>query len=246
MRTGEGCCGDPGAPLRRFLFLRRSLALVLAALEVFAPGNPRGREPPMSESLERLAHNQSVFSEVSERIENLAEVNERIGYLAEDATSEFVCECSNLECTETIELNLKAYERVRSNPTWFVIKPGHDSFQIARIISQDDGYTVVEKLILEEWRSRIPGTDSQLSCSRPRCRLAKQESVEWDRGHAEPGSLPTVPLSPVAAPARLRQLIYMTPESEGLTRGPSAARTRPRHELTGVGSASPGCGRGSP
>ena len=108
----------------------------------------------MSESLERLAHNQSVFSEVSERIEYLAEVNERIGYLAEDATSEFVCECSNLECTETIELNLKAYERVRSNPTWFVIKPGHDSFQIARIISQDDGYTVVEKLILEEYMEK--------------------------------------------------------------------------------------------
>lgn len=105
----------------------------------------------MSASLERLARNQSLFREVNERIEYLAEVNERIGYVAEGATSEFVCECSNLECIETIELNRKAYERVRSNPTWFVIKSDHDIFQIARIISRDDGHAVVEKLIAEEY-----------------------------------------------------------------------------------------------
>ena len=105
----------------------------------------------MSESLERLARNQTLFREVNERIEYLAEVNERIGYHAEGAASEFVCECSNPECIETIELNLKAYERVRSNPTWFLIKRDHDIPQIERVISQDDGYAVVEKLILEEY-----------------------------------------------------------------------------------------------
>ena len=34
----------------------------------------------MSESLERLARNQSRFRDLSERFEYLAEVNERIGY----------------------------------------------------------------------------------------------------------------------------------------------------------------------
>jgi len=105
----------------------------------------------MSESLERLARNQSLFIEVSERIQYLAEVNERIGYSAEGATSEFVCECSNTECTSTIELTVVEYERVRSNPTWFVIKADHDLAQIERVVSRDDGYAVVEKLILEEY-----------------------------------------------------------------------------------------------
>ena len=105
----------------------------------------------MSESLERLARNQTLFREVNERIEYLAEVNERIGYFAEGAMSEFVCECSNPECIETIELNLIAYECVRSNPTWFLIKTDHDISQIERVISQDDRYAVVEKLILEEY-----------------------------------------------------------------------------------------------
>ena len=102
-------------------------------------------------SLERLAHNQTLFREVNERIQYLGEVNERIGYSAEGATSEFVCECSSTECISTIELTVVEYERVRSNPTWFVIKPDHDLAQIERVVSRDDGFAVVERLILEEY-----------------------------------------------------------------------------------------------
>ena len=91
----------------------------------------------MSASLERLARNQSLFSEVNERIQYLAEVNERIGYLPEGATSEYVCECSSTECISTIELTVVEYERVRSNPTWFVIKPDHDVAQVERVVSRD-------------------------------------------------------------------------------------------------------------
>ena len=105
----------------------------------------------MSESLERLARNQTLFREVNERIQYLGEVNERIGYSAEGATSEFVCECSSTECISTIELTVVEYERVRSNPTWFVIKPDHDLVQIERVVSRDDGFSVVERLILEEY-----------------------------------------------------------------------------------------------
>ena len=105
----------------------------------------------MSESLERLARNQTLFREVNERIQYLGEVNERIGYSAEGATSEFVCECSSTECISTIELTVVEYERVRSNPTWFVIKPDHDLAQIERVVSRDDGFAVVERLILEEY-----------------------------------------------------------------------------------------------
>lgn len=113
----------------------------------------------MSESLERLARNQSLFRDVNERIRYLADVNERIEYDAEGATSEFVCECSNPECISTIELTVVEYERVRSNPTWFVIKTD-DLAQSERVVSRDDGYAVVEKLILEEYmRETDPRSD---------------------------------------------------------------------------------------
>jgi hypothetical protein len=96
----------------------------------------------MSESLERLAHNQTLFREVNERIETIAGDNEVV---------EFLCECSNTDCTDTIVLNLSEYERVRSNATWFLIKPDHDIRQVERVISRADGYAVVEKLIAVEY-----------------------------------------------------------------------------------------------
>lgn len=92
----------------------------------------------MSESLERLARNQALFRQVNERIERNA---------GDDEVVEFLCECSNTDCADTIEMKISEYERVRSNATWFLIKPDHDIPQIERVTSRDDGYVVVEKLI---------------------------------------------------------------------------------------------------
>jgi hypothetical protein len=100
------------------------------------------KERPMSESLERLARNQSLFREVNERIDTIAGDNDVV---------EFLCECTNTDCAETIELEVSEYERVRSNATWFVIKQDHDMRQIERVISRRDGYAVVEKLIGVEY-----------------------------------------------------------------------------------------------
>jgi hypothetical protein len=71
----------------------------------------------MSESLERLARNQALFREVNERIETIAGDNDAV---------EFVCECSNTDCSSTIKLSRSEYERVRSKSSWFVIKLDHD------------------------------------------------------------------------------------------------------------------------
>ena len=81
-----------------------------------------------------------------------------------------MCECSNTDCASTIELTVAEYERVRSNSTWFAIELDHDLPQIERVVSQDDGYAVVEKLILEEYmqatdpRSHGPRIRVVLSC----------------------------------------------------------------------------------
>lgn len=96
----------------------------------------------MSESLERLARNQSLFREVNERIEWIAGDNEVV---------EFVCECSDTDCVSTVELKVDVYERVRSNSTWFFVRSGHDIPEIERVVSRSDGYAVVEKLVAIEF-----------------------------------------------------------------------------------------------
>ena len=95
----------------------------------------------MSESLERLARNQALLRKVNERIEENADDSDAVV---------FACECSRTECMSTVELSVAEYERVRSNSTWFLVKPGHDIPQIERVISRDDGYVVVEKLVAQD------------------------------------------------------------------------------------------------
>lgn len=96
----------------------------------------------MPQSLERKARNQALFREVNEQIAQMAD-----GY----GLTEFVCECSNPDCIEVISVRNSDYEFVRDNPTWFVIRKDHDIPEIERVVSENDGYAVVEKFVAEEY-----------------------------------------------------------------------------------------------
>ena len=60
---------------------------------------------PSNDRTERAAINQSVFREVNERLEGLAETFQ---YVAK--TAAFTCECASLECVEQMEMSLDEYE----------------------------------------------------------------------------------------------------------------------------------------
>jgi hypothetical protein len=92
----------------------------------------------MDASLERLARNQTLFREVNER---LLEMSDGRG-----EGIEFLCECSQPECSETIPLSLDEYNEVRSHPKSFVIVPGHETPEVERVTESNGHYIVVEKL----------------------------------------------------------------------------------------------------
>jgi hypothetical protein len=82
------------------------------------------------------AHNQALIREVNERIEAIA---------AHAAPPEFLCECADEGCVETIELSIAQYEAIRSSPLRFPVKPGHDCPEFERVVDEHDRYVVVEK-----------------------------------------------------------------------------------------------------
>ena len=83
---------------------------------------------------ERLTVNQEVLREVNEHIRGVAELSSSI----------FVCECSDAACLGTLELRLEEFDRIRSNPTWFILKPGHAEMSIEAVLEENTGYLVVE------------------------------------------------------------------------------------------------------
>jgi len=77
------------------------------------------------------------------------EVNERLREMVGDseAPTEFLCECSNPDCSETIALDLDEYEGVRSSPNLFAVTRGHEIATIERVVGGTDAYKLVEKII---------------------------------------------------------------------------------------------------
>ena len=74
-------------------------------------------------------------------------VNEQIRTLATDSTVvELVCECAKPGCWEVLTVSPGDYEEVRRFPTRFITLPGHASIELERIVADNGGFLVVEKL----------------------------------------------------------------------------------------------------
>ena len=99
----------------------------------------------MPPSEKRVARNEALFREFNERVEDVADTFDLRGE-GDSLRVGFVCECGNFDCLERIELTRAAYEEVRSDPKRFVVAPGHEDMEIARVVSRGEGYLVVEKV----------------------------------------------------------------------------------------------------
>ena len=87
----------------------------------------------------RMARTESAFRELNEAIAGTAERFE-----AEEA--DFVCECADPQCAHRVTAELEDYEEVRSEPTHFLLAPGHHKPQVEQIVERTGEFEVVEKV----------------------------------------------------------------------------------------------------
>jgi hypothetical protein len=123
--------GDPPPPRTH-----RAIIALVPPCEI--TGAKEYDRPVDERSQERLARNEAFFREVNERIR---EVADRFG----GDEYEFVCECSDPNCSARISLTAAKYERVRANGTRFVLAPGHEVPSIENTIADEGDHVVVEK-----------------------------------------------------------------------------------------------------
>lgn len=86
-----------------------------------------------------IGRHQSLFREVNERIEELAE-----SFDLRDAVP-ILCECGNTDCNERIVLTEAEYDKLRRIPTHFAVLRGHDIPAVERVVEQNERFVVVEK-----------------------------------------------------------------------------------------------------
>jgi hypothetical protein len=87
----------------------------------------------------RIAQTESVYRHVNERIAETAE------QLQTDETV-FVCECADPDCQHRLQVPLETYERVREDPTRFIVAEGHEEPAYERVVARRRGYRIIEKL----------------------------------------------------------------------------------------------------
>jgi hypothetical protein len=90
-------------------------------------------------SRSELARNEAFFRAVNEGI---AEASERF----ESDEAELLCECGDANCTHRIEVSLDEYENVRSHPTRFLVRRGHDLPEVEEVVQRRRRYAIVEKV----------------------------------------------------------------------------------------------------
>ena len=93
----------------------------------------------MDQRAREVGRHQSLFREVNERIEELAETFD----VKHELT--ILCECGSGDCAERIALSEDEYEQLRRIPTHFAVLPGHEIPDVERVVERHDGFVVVEK-----------------------------------------------------------------------------------------------------
>lgn len=85
----------------------------------------------------RMELNEEVFRAVNEEIDDRADGS---------SVLEYVCECADTGCSETIRLSHAEYEHVRSEADWYAVLDGHQVPELERVVESCGSYLIVEKL----------------------------------------------------------------------------------------------------
>ena len=102
----------------------------------------------MADAIEQNAETQNLYREVNERV---AEVyNQFGGGIAGDRMSELIelfCECGQqAPCEERVNVSAAIYERVRADPTTFILLPGHGIATVEDVIESGDGFLIARNI----------------------------------------------------------------------------------------------------
>lgn len=88
---------------------------------------------------ERLVNNEALFRAANERMAAWEEQH------AEEPAEHYFCECADPDCREKVSLHQHEYEAVRQDSRRFVVVTGHETPDVETVISEHDGWNVIEK-----------------------------------------------------------------------------------------------------
>jgi formiminotetrahydrofolate cyclodeaminase len=86
----------------------------------------------------RAARNQALFRAINDELKTQ-------GGSGSTGALTIACECADVECVGTLEIDFDRYEQVRREATRFIVLRGHVYSDIEHVVAEDGGFVVVEK-----------------------------------------------------------------------------------------------------
>ncbi len=86
---------------------------------------------------------EGIFRDANEHIA------ESVRNLSLDGQAPFICECRDERCREFLPLGLDEYESARAHPSRFITAPGHELSVQARVVAENDRFSVLERADLD-------------------------------------------------------------------------------------------------
>ena len=93
----------------------------------------------MARSAEQRAHNESIFREANEKLEDKV-----VEFSLSEERTPYLCECDEPSCIALVHLTIPEYEAVRRNPRQFIVSPGHDAAP-DRVVEEHEDFTIIQK-----------------------------------------------------------------------------------------------------
>ena len=137
-----------------FELLRRAARSHQIKIRALAERVVETRETPaaIADALVKIGHTYpETFAERAALTEKLfAELNDSLIDSTKTAEwTEFVCECANPLCEETIDVTAVTLERIHSYPGHYVVKAGHEVDAVETVVDRSEGLVIVKKLVDE-------------------------------------------------------------------------------------------------
>jgi hypothetical protein len=87
----------------------------------------------------RAARHQALFRAVNEELRNVRRASN-------PSTLTIACECADVDCVETIDVDVGRYAEIRREATYLLVLPGHVYPEVEHVIAEDAHFVVVEKI----------------------------------------------------------------------------------------------------
>jgi hypothetical protein len=93
----------------------------------------------------RISRDEAFLRDVNDRIEEVSQAFSKGDEDPGAAKAEFLCECGNAQCRESLHMSVREYESIRRDRALLIVFPEHEDERVDEVVARFERYVVVRK-----------------------------------------------------------------------------------------------------